>query len=186
MKKHLDGVSSVKGRAPNKDEKEQIEIAQKVLACLEGEKDVRWGLCTPPVASTRARVFLFCWSFVSRVPAHDLVSEHAKLYVVLVVAFGSLPESSGLAKTGIVCPQCMVIRSDQSQNATPLTRSMSSNNQAGVSANTAALQQVYAWCLCAKKCGQCQFLNKKCFTREYWILVHLVPPLCIPPEKGTA
>ena len=57
MRKHLEGVSSVKGRAPNKDEKEQIEIAQKVLACLEGEQDVRWGLRTPPVAAAGARLF---------------------------------------------------------------------------------------------------------------------------------
>jgi obg-like ATPase 1 len=39
---HLESISKIKGRAPNKDEKEQIEIAQKVLACLEGGKDVRF------------------------------------------------------------------------------------------------------------------------------------------------
>lgn len=41
VKKYLDSVSAIKGRAPNKDEKEQIEISSKVLALLEDEKDVR-------------------------------------------------------------------------------------------------------------------------------------------------
>lgn len=42
VKKHLDSVSAIKGRAPNKDEKEQIEIATKVLDVLEGGNDVRF------------------------------------------------------------------------------------------------------------------------------------------------
>ena len=34
----------VKGRALSKDEKEAVDIAQKVLDCLESEKDVRCDL----------------------------------------------------------------------------------------------------------------------------------------------
>lgn len=33
----------MKGRALSKDEKEQVDIAQRVLDCLESEKDVRCG-----------------------------------------------------------------------------------------------------------------------------------------------
>ena len=38
---HLEGISKIRGRAPNKDEKEQIEITEKVLAVLNSGKDVR-------------------------------------------------------------------------------------------------------------------------------------------------
>lgn len=41
VQNHLESISKIKGRAPNKDEKEQIEIAEKVLACLESGKDIR-------------------------------------------------------------------------------------------------------------------------------------------------
>ena len=39
---HLEGISKIRGRAPNKDEKEQIEITEKVLAVLNSGKDVRY------------------------------------------------------------------------------------------------------------------------------------------------
>jgi hypothetical protein len=41
---HLESISKIRGRAPNKDEKEQIEITEKVLAVLKSGKDVR---CEP-------------------------------------------------------------------------------------------------------------------------------------------
>lgn len=42
MQSHLESISKIKGRAPNKDEKEQIEITEKVLAVLQSGKDVRF------------------------------------------------------------------------------------------------------------------------------------------------
>lgn len=41
LQSHLESISKIKGRAPNKDEKEQIEITEKVLAVLQSGKDVR-------------------------------------------------------------------------------------------------------------------------------------------------
>ena len=58
--KHLDSVSAIKGRAPNKDEKEQIEISQKVLACLEGEQDVR---CAPDAGGVLVMQILIIYKF---------------------------------------------------------------------------------------------------------------------------
>ena len=42
MQTHLESISKIRGRAPNKDEKEQIEITEKVLAVLNSGKDVRY------------------------------------------------------------------------------------------------------------------------------------------------
>ncbi len=47
VQNHLESISKIKGRAPNKDEKEQIEIAEKVLACLESGQDIR---CADPTS----------------------------------------------------------------------------------------------------------------------------------------
>lgn len=44
VQSHLESISKIRGRAPNKDEKEQIEITEKVVAVLKGGNDVRYGL----------------------------------------------------------------------------------------------------------------------------------------------
>lgn len=48
MQTHLEGISKIRGRAPNKDEKEQIEITEKVLAVLNSGKDVRYATTGMP------------------------------------------------------------------------------------------------------------------------------------------
>ena len=41
MKNVLESFGKIRGRAPNKEEKEQIGIAERVLGVLESGKDVR-------------------------------------------------------------------------------------------------------------------------------------------------
>lgn len=93
MEKHLESISKIKGRAANKDEKEQIEITQKVLDWLQSGKDVRFNdwnmkevdfLNTNPLITAKPVTYLLNLSeknYISRKskwqkPVYDWVQAH--------------------------------------------------------------------------------------------------------------